>query len=452
MAVFLYSALLAILYPFYRFLALFPGRLHDFEATRRAGRSTITSFFSVKSSVPTVWLHGSSAGELDQALAVARELRRRGNVRILITVFSLSVKKLPASDCDAVGYLPLDLPWAWRSLSCGPDLFATFTWDVFPNLLAALRGRGTRSYLVSAALAEDSWRLRHARLVQSFYRHLDGIATVDEINRTRFLQLYPHSDRVKATGDTRYDTIFHKLEQATLSRYDATRLAACRPLLILASTYLACDEELLPHLSAWMEEHAHMDVWIFPHHVDDHRLQECEEGLRRRGLQAIRYSSLAPAGKARGHGVKAPGLPAPSPSQSPSHGGRGKGSAHPRLVLVDRLGLLASWYAKARYCYVGGGFHNRIHNTAEPAALGALTLTGPRIEDSPIALQLEQAGTLFRCRSGAEVFQQLNTLEEDAGRRRSMSAVARRLLRQERGASARFLDAFSLLNASRNRS
>lgn len=438
MAAFLYAALLTIAYPFYRLAALFPGRLREFHRTRVAGRMALAAFFSQEPIMPTVWLHGSSAGELDQALAVARELRQRGEVRILLTVFSLSVKKLPFGDCDVACYLPLDLPWTWRCLTRGPDFFATFTWDVFPHLLSRLHRLGTRSYLVSAALPGDSWRLRHAGHMQSFYRHLDGISTVDEINRQRFLQLYPHPDRVQATGDTRYDTIFHRLEKATLAETDAARLQACRPLLILASTYRSCDEELLPDLGDWMRRHGDLDVWIFPHHVDEHRLRECEEGLAARGLHAIRYSALPDP---RPHVSKS--------AKAAARKGAGRivhtdGASHPRLVLVDRLGLLARWYSKARYCYVGGGFHNRIHNTAEPAALGALTLTGPRIEDSPIALQLEEAGTLFRCRSGAEVFAHLDRLEGNARHRSSLAARARRLLQNERGAARRFLRAFSL--------
>jgi 3-deoxy-D-manno-octulosonic-acid transferase len=83
-----------------------------------------------------------------------------------------------------------------------------------------------------------------------------------------------------------------------------------------------------------------------------------------------------------------------------------------------------------------------VHNTAEPAALGVPVLTGPQIETSPIALQLESEGTLFRRDSGAEIFATLDDLEKDEKRRLLISQKSRRYMLSQRGASEVFLDAF----------
>jgi 3-deoxy-D-manno-octulosonic-acid transferase len=165
----------------------------------------------------------------------------------------------------------------------------------------------------------------------------------------------------------------------------------------------------MPHLPQWLEKYPDLDLWIFPHHVDEHRLAECERSLKRQKIDFKRYSD-GPA----------------------------------RVVLVDRLGILARAYEKARYCYVGGGFHHRVHNTAEPAALGVPVLTGPRIEASPIALQLEAEGTLFRRSSGAELFSIIDELERNSHQRLLLSQKSRNYMLSQRGASAVFLDTFRI--------
>jgi 3-deoxy-D-manno-octulosonic-acid transferase len=404
----LYSLLLIFLLPAYGLARIFSKQARLFAKTRSEGKHVIRKALLYDG--PLFWLHGSSAGELDQALAIAREIRRRKiEGKILITVFSLSVKRLPAADADFTAYLPIDFPWAWRMIQTRKNAltFITFTWDVYPNLLHRIRKMGGSAYLCSAALPANSWRIKHSRWLRPVYADFNGIGAVDEANRTRFLQLLPDESRVAVTGDTRYDTIFYKLEHAPLAADDAKRLTSAQPLLILASTYEACDERLLPHTKQWLDNHPDLDLWIFPHHVDEHRLAECERSLKRLQIDFKRYSE-GPA----------------------------------RVVLVDRLGLLARAYEKARYCYVGGAFHHRVHNTAEPAALGVSVLTGPQIETSPIALQLESEGTLFRRDSGAEIFATLDDLEKDEKRRLLLSQKSRRYMLSQRGASEVFLDAF----------
>jgi 3-deoxy-D-manno-octulosonic-acid transferase len=406
----LYSILLILLLPAWALACLFSKKARQFAKTRREGKRSICE--ALQHNGPLFWLHGSSAGELDQALAIAREIRRRKlQGKILITVFSLSVKRLPVNDADFTAYLPIDFPWSWRWIQkrAFPLTFITFTWDVYPNLLHRIRRSGGSAFLCSAALPEDSWRIRYRRWLRRIYEDFNGIGAVDEPNRSRFLKLLPDESRVCITGDTRYDTIFYRIEHSPLLPEDRERLTIARPLFILASTYAACDEQLMPHLPQWLEKYPDLDLWIFPHHVDEHRLAECERSLKRQKIDFKRYSE-GPA----------------------------------RVVLVDRLGILARAYEKARYCYVGGGFHHRVHNTAEPAALGVPVLTGPRIEASPIALQLEAEGTLFRRSSGAELFSIIDELERNSHQRLLLSQKSRNYMLSQRGASAVFLDTFRI--------
>ena len=121
MGLLLYNALLIATYPLYRIAALFHSGLRDFHRSRKEGFREFRRFRSTERKMlklpgknqPIVWLHASSAGELDQSMALAREIKKRRAVTIILSVFSRSVKKFPTETVDFAFYLPLDLPFTW---------------------------------------------------------------------------------------------------------------------------------------------------------------------------------------------------------------------------------------------------------------------------------------------------------------------------------------------------
>lgn len=427
-----YSLLLFIAMPIYCMAQLFSKQARRFATTRKEGKAKIQEFLSseVGTSELRFWLHASSVGELDQALAVARSLRKSRkykNSKILITAFSLSIKKLPTlPEANLSCYLPLDYWSTWSKIFKSQNrnntknakdrkftdfsklVFITFTWDVYPNLLFYLKKVKAKSFLCSAALSEDSWRLRYSFWLQPVYNLFDGIGVVDQPNKTRFLELLNDQNRIQVTGDSRYDTVFYKLENSKLTNANLKSISNKKSAFILASTYKACDQQLFPELPTWLKTYPNRDLWIFPHHIDEHRLKECEASLANYGIQSCRFSELIDRPKSR-------------------------------VVVVDQLGLLAHCYSKAIYCYVGGGFHHRVHNTAEPAALGTVVLTGPKIDTSPIAVQLEEIGGLFRKYSGKEIFETIDQLEQNKKRLALLSKTNRNYLKSQLGSSDRFL-------------
>ncbi len=425
---FFYNCLLFFARPLYLLGALFLPALRRFRSSRTAGLEKLSAFLKRRgSTADIVWLHAASVGEFDQALALAREIqaRERPDVptpAVILSVFSLSVRASEHPDLDLIFYLPLDFPGTWNKIlrEFRPRFFATMTWDVWPNLLRALREHGVPAYLCSAALAPGSPRLRppFVRWLAPVYANFTGIGAVDEVNRQFFLKLLPDENRVLSTGDTRYDTILYKIAHTGLDpeqRKSLQRLKAGRTLLVLASTYAADDRELFPALAEWLRRHPDTAIFIFPHHIDEHRLSECVSLARQAGLEPERFSALS--------NDKIPG-----PERAP------------RLVLVDRLGILALAYRFGDMAYVGGGFHHRIHNTAEPAALGLPVITGPRIDTSPIALALEAAGALRRVRGEAARVAE-GWLSDPRARKRA-GTIAAETVTSRAGAARKFYDAF----------
>jgi len=325
----IYNLALGIVYPFYLLLSYIWPAAREFRQSR-INRSEYPEINP--GGVPTIWLHASSVGELDQAIGIARELRKRTRrIRITVSVFSLSVKKLGHPEIDFMFRMPLDSYWVWPRIidAMKPLAFATMTWDVFPNLLTHLKRRSVPSFLACAALADNSIRLRFPlqSLLRGVYAKLSGVGAVDDENAARFSSLIA-PEKVKITGDSRYDTIFHKIKNTKLEKKDLRAIKRPGRTWILASTYSVCDAEIFPHMPDLLSRFPDLNILIFPHFVEETRLREVENELDSHGIKHTR-SSL------------------------------GIG----RVSIVDRLGILALAYRFASFCYVGGAFHHRVHNT-----------------------------------------------------------------------------------------
>lgn len=420
------------LWPLYRLAALFNiSGASEFYESRRTGAVALTRY--LKNSTATqpapIWLHGASVGEIDQALALAREIKTRQPERpILLSAFSMSVRLREFPEVDLFFYLPLDFPGSWRDLQHGqrPSAFITMTWDVFPNLIYRLSKLNIPAFICSASIGADNRRLRFPfrRLVRSLYDALAGIGAVNVETQTLFQQLTQNKERVAVTGDTRFDTIFYKLRSADLPvaekvRFQALQTAANKAsggIWILASTYAADDRELLPAMARLLQQYVGWKVLIFPHKLDERRLHELETGLKDLHLSPVRLDAAR--------------------------------ADTDRVIIVDRMGLLALAYRYADFCYVGGAFHHRIHNVAEPAALGLPVITGPRIDWAGVAVELKQRGGLRRCRQGLEIYGVAQQWMQSADERRRAGQIAADYLLSEAGASRRFYDRFldGLLN------
>lgn len=403
-----YNIAAVLAWPVYALLGLVSAQMREFQRSRQSANLPV-----IPAGRACVWLHAASVGELDQAMAIVRELRLRGsNAFIAVSVFSNSVKKLEQPGVDFMFRLPVDFPWAHGRLiaALNPQFFVTMTWDVFPNLLRSLNARGVPSYLCSAALSPDSSRLKFPLnwMLRGVYAKLAGIGAVDNSNRDLFRRLHPRPDVVHVTGDSRYDSIFHRVESASLDAGHQALLAHSGATWILASTYKQCDAQILPHLKALLSEFSDLRVLVFPHFVEESRLREVEEGLALHNIECSRFS-------------------------------QGKKT---RVCLVDRMGILALAYRFGLFCYVGGAFHHRVHNTGEPAAMRLPVLTGPRIQASPVAGLLASEGCLQACKDGSELALRARELLRDSKSAREAGERAYNVISRERGSSKRFVDQF----------
>jgi 3-deoxy-D-manno-octulosonic-acid transferase len=325
------------------------------------------------------WFHGASVGELDQAKALGRELKNREPNSFLILSWmsdSVTKKNLKDSPADFHYPLPLDGPFSYSQFLgiFQPAKLVLFAWDTWAWLIYSANARHTSIYLACATLGEKSARLGifSKQLTELCFSWMKGILPAHSIHEPRFLSLLESvkpKPFLQTAGDSRFDSVIQKMESnspqesflhllKTMGLEDSKKCHI--PVIIFASTYPICETGILEFLE---KSNDNSIVWIFPHKIEPARI----EFLRER-ISNLKISNSTSSKYLEGS----------------------------RVLIFDELGILAFAYRYAKFAYVGGGFHHRIHNVIEPAYWKLPILTGSRIENASEALVLESLGGLKR--------------------------------------------------------
>jgi 3-deoxy-D-manno-octulosonic-acid transferase len=303
----------------------------------RLGRAAV-----VRPPGPLVWLHGVSVGETASLLPLVAALRRaRPDLTLLVTsgtvtAAGLLADRLPGGVIHQ--YAPVDGPAAagrfldhWR-----PDLGVFVESELWPNLIAAARSRGTRLVLVSARITQasaDRWA-RFPASARALVGAFDLVLPQDgaTAERLRRLGAAPGPElNLKRVGEPL------PFDVAELGRLSAA--AAGRKVVLAASTHLGDEEIIVDAFRAAARDPAGALLILAPRHPD-------------RGPDLARR--LSASRRAAGE-----------PPTGPIH-------------VADTLGELGLFFRLADIVVMGGAFTPGIggHNPLEPARIGRPILTG----------------------------------------------------------------------------
>jgi 3-deoxy-D-manno-octulosonic-acid transferase len=264
--------------------------------------------------------------------------------------------------------------------------------------------------------------------MSAVYRRLDGVGAVSEAHASRYRELGVPADRVRVTGDARFDQVWARVERRGLYGLRGAEDAAervpdsLRPIwsalhdpstftVVAGSTWPADERVLLPPLTV-LRRDRRIRMVIAPHEPSPAHVEALERRLDRLSLRHSRLGALLTA--------------AASP---------------PQVVVADRLGVLADLYGLADAAYVGGGFGRAgLHSVVEPAALGVPVLFGPAHGNAREAAELVTRGGGFVVTSTADVESRLRALADEPGAAAAAGEEARAFVRAETGSAGRNVD------------
>ena len=360
---------------------------------------------------PRIWLHGASAGDLLALKPMVAELKRRfpGCTVVMSTLTNsgYQMAKERLGEVDFVTYQPWDLAGATRRTvrAIDPDLLVVEYTEMWPNLIRAAHLHGAKVVLTNGRFAEANLRGYQLlfSLVGNPLKNVDLLLMREDDEAERVLRLGARPERVRVTGNTKFDTLAQEANADTAALGQALGPG---PFFIAGSTHEGEEALLLPVFRRLREAHPTLRFAIAPRYVE----------------RAPRILALA-----QGEGFRA--------------GLRSKGATQADVVVIDTIGELSAAYGLATLVFVGGSFTNRGgQNILEPAAHGKPVLFGPNMEnfhDSVQALvgrggiQVADPDALLRV--AGDLLARPEKIDE-------LGERARAVVRSIRGASARNVD------------
>ncbi|GBE53428.1 3-deoxy-D-manno-octulosonic acid transferase [bacterium BMS3Bbin14] len=366
-----------------------------------------------------IWIHALSVGEVTSALPLVRGIRE--NLPTAVIIFSAATRTgMEVAEqyirpfADQVVPAPLDLLFAVNRYirTIRPDLFILVESDFWPNWLNQLRKHNIPAMLVNGRMSDRSFRLyrRCGFFFKPMFRCLTLLSMQTAEGAAQMRQLGLPGPRILSLGNLKYDTVPAAPE--TEDRQEARRQTA--PNIIGDSIIWICgsthrgEEEII--LDAYAELKTGIDrlaLIIAPRDIG--RSREIMHLAETRGLRAGRRTAT---------------------SERPG-----------RLLILDTIGELASFYRLARVAFIGGSLVARGgHNPLEAAAHGVPVLFGPHMEDfREIARDLVQCGGAITVSSEADLTRAVQRILGDDRVRASMAKAAAGLVAANAGVVARHL-------------
>ncbi|WP_265428600.1 3-deoxy-D-manno-octulosonic acid transferase [Chryseobacterium sp. YIM B08800] len=353
---FLYTIFVNLLIFGMKVLSLFNDKTKKGVEGRKRSLEIVKSAFL--SSDKILWMHAASLGEYEQGLPVLEKLKKNfPNHKILITFFSPSgyenvVKKKHIA--DAVCYLPFDRKSMVKEFvslfDC--EFFFTVKYDYWYNLLAELKHKNVKIFVISALFYErqsffttyGKWFVRQLKQNVTWFFH----QTQHSYVLAKHIGLLNSS----VTGDTRFDRV--KQLRLRNNHVDfVEEFIGGKKAIVFGSSWQA-EEKIAKIIS---EKNEDLKIIIAPH--DLKRVDNLKEIFP----SAILYSELQNS-------------PTLQPSNSPT-------------LIIDSIGLLSKLYSYADVAIVGGGFHDAgLHNILEAATFGVPVIFGNHYKKNPEADQL----------------------------------------------------------------
>ncbi len=397
-----------------RLMAFFNRKVRAGFIGRKSVFEGLSEFRSKNVSENRIWMHVSSMGEFEQAKPIIEGLKRRfPGICVVVSFFSPSglenSRRYPHA--DYLTYMPFDSSKnARRFLEILDPTIAVFIrYDVWPNHIWACKRRRIPVALVNATMRASSPRL--LPVSRPFHRALfnafDFILTISDEDAESFKLFGLSGPLLEAAGDTRFDRVRGRAEEAKNRSLLPERMVAGKRILVAGSSWNEDEEVLLPALFALLRYDPDLLCVIVPHEPTLEHLESLEYRLRGRAA-SLRFSYL----------------------------NEWDGE---RILLVDSIGILLPLYASADVAFVGGGFRSNVHNTLEPAAYGIPVLYGPKLHNSREAAELAGHGGGFIVRNRRELYRTARRLLSDAGARAEAGAKSAGFIAARTGATDRIL-------------
>ena len=349
-----------------------------------------------------VWVHSASLGEFEQGRPIIERIREEyPDYKILLTFFSPSGYEIRKDykGADYIFYLPVDTVSNVRKFLdiTHPEVAIFVKYEFWLNMLAELRRRSIRTFVVSAIFRRNSiffkpYGAMWCRALKTF----ETMFVQDENSKCLLAEL--GFENVVVAGDTRFDRVARIAQSA--KRVDVVEEFKGESRLFVAGSTWGPDEEILLQL---VNDNPDIKFVIAPHEMEEGRIRHILDVVKG---GAVRYTQR-----------------------------EGVDLASKQVLVLDTIGILSSVYGSAVWSYIGGGFGVGIHNTLEAATFALPIAFGPNYLKFKEAVDMVALGVATSVANYEELKAWFEPLRDDAKRLAEVSLAAKEYTTKHQGAT-----------------
>ncbi len=312
-----------------------------------------------------VLFHAASTGEFEQLKPILKKINR-SKYFILLTFFSPTIFTIEKETAlaDAVCYHPFDFPWSAKLFFRKFDIqyYIITRNDIWPTHLFIAQYLGVNTVLINANLYREnhynSWFM--GVLLKQVFGQFNLILTGSERLKNNLLNLVP-SEKIQVTGDSRLDRVL-ELKSENNSALLPECFASSHTLIL--GSIIPTDFPVIfdgfakyyPKGNQSLEEKGQRII-IVPHEINTSELLVIENKLAEIGFSWAYYSDKEKL-------------------------------QNSRVIIINKIGILANLYKYANAAYVGAGFGAGVHSVWEPAIYENMISFGPNYQIVDMAVSL----------------------------------------------------------------
>ena len=406
MMLFLYNLIVQIAAFLLKIVALFSPKMKLFVDGRKEVFPVLEQ--KIKLTDKTIWFHAASLGEYEQGLPVIEKIKEQfPSHKIILTFFYPSGYEVRKNNtvADVTVYLPLDTQKnAQQFLQLvHPDLVFFIKYEYWPNYLAELKKRNTKTYLISGILRKNQLFFKW---YGGFYRDaLDAFTYFFVQNETsKKLLLQVGKTNVSVSGDTRFDRVAAILEKDNslgfISQFKDNTLT-----IVVGSSWPKDENLLVDFINS---NTLNIKFIIAPHNIKEEQIQALKNSITKK---TVLFSEK-----------------------------EGKNLADCDVFIIDTIGILTKIYSYADIAYVGGGFGNSgVHNLLEPATFGVPILIGPNYSHFAEATALVNMEACISINNSKELDEAFKNLIQNDDIRQEKGHMCSTFVQMNKGATANIL-------------
>ena len=371
-----------------------------------------------ESSSKCIWLHGASVGEINASEILIKRLRELyASYELVISTTTPSAQKLVKKKYPDIKsfFFPIDLSAIIRRvLNCiRPDIIILVEQELWLNLIRIADSRNIPVILLNGRMTKHSTRRYRLikPLIKQIWNKVSYFCVQNEEYRKRFRHLGIHPDKLKITGNMKYDLLNTAPLQTQDDSYRKIFGINDSDLVIIAgSTHPPEEEIMLDIYSELRNRFTNLRLIIAPRHP--FRFDDVNKIIKTKGFEVLRRSN-------------------PQAAINKS-----------AIILLDTLGELNNVYQIADIVFVGGSLVQRGgQSILEPAAAGKSMVFGPDMSNfQDIADRLVKEGAAISVADKSGLHQTLLSLLEEPARRNQIGAKAKDIISRYQGATAQNME------------